>query len=188
MLLAAAALAPLGIAVFLTTSGFFAAWDGHAVSVAPERNASEVQRFTVRVVDADGALRSVWWPREAIEATKLPVTAIAIAPDPLPADAPGTRKSRFSLQFDVNVGGEPPRWVSLPTAAPRDLGLGVLVWILAIGLRNMIVARSPFALTRSDAAANHGAEAAAVLPFRKQPPVASGPRPKPGPPPKRGRR
>lgn len=172
---------------FLLTSGFFAAWDGRAHSVAPARNASEVQEFQVRIVTTDGGLVTAWWPRELLEQLTLPVHEVAVAPSVVPDDRPETKKSRFSLSFDVHIGagGADARWVSVPTAAPRDLGLGVLVWLLAIALRNMVVSGSPIGLERADdGAPDASPPLGKVVPFSPR----GGHRPKPGPPPPSPRR
>ncbi len=169
----------LGCAVlFLFLSSFFASWRGRAVSV--RRLDPERAMVQVLVVEDDGARFETFWPREAVEGLDLPVDPLALPPSPLPEGLPRTRKKRFSLTFSVEPAGAAPRLV--PTTSPGSLGLALLVFFLGIGVRNMVVAGTPFAIARPEAPPRTHTAAPPVPPRRGR---ARG---RKGPPPGRRRR
>jgi hypothetical protein len=133
--------------VFLALAGFFDAWDGRAVSVREAKLDQQV--FQVLIVEpvpsGETIRREEQWPAVAIEGLDLPIDRLALPmPDPF-LDRPATRKQRFQLGFTVTPSGGGTRWV--PTSSPQSLAVAVLVFVLGVGLRNMVVAGSPIAIT-----------------------------------------
>jgi len=178
----------VGVLVTLLSADFFVAWDGRAISAGLARS-EEARERVVHVQGADGSVRAVWWPTEAVTPLTLPVDPLGLATPTIDDARPATSKQRFSLSFDVELDRGLPtaRTVSLPTLSPRDLGLGALAWLLLIGVRNMIVARSPLAIARPDGGVQTEVPRGDVLPFPRTPTKGAS-RPKPGPPPPPPRR
>ncbi len=133
----------VSVLVFLYASDWFAAWDGHAVSIRPPET-DDASNLTVLIVEADGSSFERTWPADWVRPLGLSVDPLAIPPDDLPDDAAATRKSAWALHLLLQDGeGE---FRALPTTSPATLGLGFLVLILGIAGRNMVVAGSPFSI------------------------------------------
>lgn len=130
--------AALGALAFLWASDFFAAWEGRAVSARPAD--ADVATRTVLVVEERRTFERRW-PAGLVAELALPVDATGVPPTVLPEDRPKTRKRRFSLGFLIEA---PSGWRTVPTTTPQALGLGVLVALLGVALRNMAVAGAPW--------------------------------------------
>ena len=174
------ALVPLIVIAFLYASDFTDAWDGHAVSVKPAERADPTH-YSVLVVSEDRRERwELLWPAALVEPMGLPVDRFAITPDTNPERAVETRKSRFALHFMFRMPNE--SWQTIQTITPSSLGVAFLVLIVAIAVRNMIVAGSPFSIEPEGLALPKGQAPSgqAVAP--------RGSRPRKGPPPGRRRK
>jgi hypothetical protein len=137
------------VLLFLLFSSFFTAWDGAAVSVLqPRADATVVQ---VLIVNDDGSTLQRTWPSSVVTGLSLPVDALALAPSTVPEDAIRTRKSRYQLQFLIQRPGEDGerQWQGVPTTSAQGVGMVVLLWLIGLGLRNMLYAGSPLAIERS---------------------------------------
>jgi hypothetical protein len=163
------------VLLFLLFSSYFTAWDGVAVSVLqPRADAAVVQ---VLIVNDDGSSLQRTWPSTVVTGLSLPVDALALAPAKIPDDAIRTRKSRHQLQFLLQrpmEDGE-AQWQGVPTTSAQGVGMAVLIWLIALGLRNMLYAGSPLAIERSrvflpKAQATSGTVASGVSRGRKGPP------------------
>lgn len=179
-LLFVAALIPVTILAFLAASDFFGAWNGRAVSVRPQQEEGAPSHYQVLIVNNDDTTVERTWPAARVDPLKLPVDPFAITPDTIPAERPRTTKSSYTLHYLLEKpNGE---WETVPTTSPASLGVGFLVFVLGIAVRNMIVAGSPFSLqprglTLPKAQAPSGQVA-----------TRGGNRPKKGPPPGRRRK
>lgn len=175
-----AALIPVTIVAFLVASDFFGAWNGHAVSVLPPGEDSPPSNYQVLIVNTDRSTLTRTWSADRVEPLGLPVDAYQITPDVIPEERPRTTKSLYALHYLIE--GPNQEWVTVPTTSPASLGVGFLVFVIGIALRNMIVAGSPFSLepqglTLPKAQAPSGQVA-----------TRGGNRPKKGPPPGRRRK
>ncbi len=168
---------PLSALAFLAVAQFFTSWSGHVVSAWPAPEDAQVQR--VLLVDEDRDEHALAWPAELVRELDLPLDASGIAPVTLPEGAHHTVKSPFRLYFSVESGDGHE---TVYTSSPRALGVGLMVWFLALAIRNMVVAGSPLQLTPRPTRLPQGLPAAGQVVPRQ------GPRPKKGPPPPRGRR
>lgn len=136
------------VLVFLGASDFFTAWSGQAVSVRPPTS-EDPAVYRVLVVDGAKSLERTW-PAEVVERLSLPVDATGVPPLTLPADRPRTSKLRFHLHFLVeNPEGE--GWLTVPTTSPRSLGLALVVFVLGLGVRNMMWSGSPVSIRQREA-------------------------------------
>lgn len=139
--------------MFLYVAGFFDSWDGKAVGVLAPRT-EEPKVYEVVVAQGDGDVIERPIPSYAVLAMQLPVLAYGVPPDPIPDDALRTRKARFQLSYMVQTraeGATTDTWVRLPTTTPQAVGLAVIIWIIALAIRNMAYAGSPFWLERQRA-------------------------------------
>lgn len=139
-------------AVFLGVAGFFAAWDGRAVGVLTPIS-PEPAVYEVVVVQADDSTVVRTMPRALVLGMDLPVLPGGVPPDPVPETAPATRKARFSLSYLVQSraeGAAERTWTAYPTTTPQALGLAVVIWLLALAIRNMAYAGAPWAIERTD--------------------------------------
>lgn len=173
------ALIPVTVLAFLIASDFFVSWNGTAVSVLPSEEVNP-ERYQVLIVESDRSTLRQVWSAALVEPLGLPVDPYGIPPDDIPDDRPRTTKSAYALHFLLQqANGE---WQTVPTTSPASLGVGFLVFVLGIALRNMIVAGSPFSLEPRGL----------TLPKAQTPTgqVASrgASRPKKGPPPSRRRK
>lgn len=160
-------------------SDFFVSWNGHAVSVKPPED-PDPSSYLVLVVEDDGHKVQRTWPASRVEPLGLPVDPYAITPDEIPEARPRTSKSAYSLHYVLQQPNG--TWETVPTTSPASLGVGFLVLLMGIAVRNMIVAGSPFSLEPRKL----------TLPKAQAPSgqVASrgGRRPQKGPPPPRPRK
>jgi hypothetical protein len=178
------ALFPVAVLVFLVDCAFFTAWSGQAVTIAPPR-AEEPAAYVVRIVQDDGTVRTASWDAVVVKQLGLPIDPIEDAPIEIPDTRPDTKKARFSLSYEVQLGEgtDTARWTSWPTTSTRSVAIAALVFMVLVGLRNMIVAGSPIALERPAPAPG---EAKRATSSGANPPGTSrtGPRrSQPGPPP-----
>lgn len=145
----------VGAAVFLTSSRFFSAWDGHAISQQPR--VGEAGTVSVLIAEGDDAF-VVGWPAAVTGPLDLPVDPRALGPAPgQVATGHHTVKERFSLSFRVD-GVDAP----VSTASAGTISLGVLVAALIVAARNMAVGGSPWSFA-----------ARALPPLRPLPPAGS---------------
>lgn len=137
---------PACLLVFLGFSNFFASWSGQAVSVRP--TASEAPAvYRVLIVDSDGTRHERDWSPEAVSGLSLPIDPLALPPKNIPEDRPKTRKTRYSMSYQVErVADGLPVWREYPTTSPQALGIAFVLWLLGFAGRNMWVSGSPFAL------------------------------------------
>jgi len=168
---------PLAVVVLLWASDLFSAWDGRVVSVRPIPPDARVA--TVLIVDADGEAFERRWPAPLVRKLGLRVDELAIAPSTVPSEAPVTRKSRFSLNYIVDT---PDGFTAEPTTTPQSVALALVALILAVALRNMVVAGAPWAIEPRRAYLP-----VALAPSGQAAPTAQrgGARPRKGPPPPR---
>lgn len=135
--------------VFLLLAGFFAQWDGHAVGVRPYAGAS-AKVYQVLIVEEGGNTVERNMSALAIDGLNLPLNDVGVAPNVLPPTAAATKKSRFQLSYLVQraaaEGETVGSWKSYPTTTPQALGAVVLMWLMALGVRNMIYAGSPIGI------------------------------------------
>jgi hypothetical protein len=151
LLLFVLAMLPLVAGVFLVASDFFSGWNGQVVSFRPTRDADPAV-LGVLIVDDDGTRRERNWDAALVRELSLPADPLALPPPDIPAERPHTSKLRFTFHFLVDVGsGEAVETRVVPTTSPRGLGLALAFLILAVGVRNMMYAGSPFALERRGA-------------------------------------
>ena len=131
-------------------SAFFAGWNGHAVSVRPTKN-DKPSVDQVLIVNDDNSRTEQTLEADAIDGLMLPFDALALPPTDV-SERPLTRKFPYTLQYEIKKptgevveGEENPvlSWHVYPTTSPRAVAMAVLLWIVAFGLRNMIVAGSP---------------------------------------------
>jgi hypothetical protein len=137
-------------AIFLWVAGFFSSWDGQAVGVLTPRG-SEPAVYEVVIQQADGSTVRRSMPSVLVLGMGLPVLDLGIPPETIPADAPQSRKSRFQLHYLVQTrpeGSEEFAWRSAPTTTPQAFGLALIIWIVALGIRNMAYGGSPFWIER----------------------------------------
>jgi hypothetical protein len=141
---------PISALVFLVASAFFTAWDGRAISVRPTE-ADKPAVYQVLIVNEDNSRTEQMLDAAAIDGLTLPIDDLALPPGDI-SDRPLTRKFRYTLQYEirkptgeVTEGEENPvlEWHIFPTTSPRAVAMAVLLWVLALGLRNMIVGGSP---------------------------------------------
>lgn len=167
------------VGLFLVVAGFLAKWDGTAVGVLTPRS-PEPKVYEVVIADDEGEVITRTMPAYAVQSMQLPVLGIALAPDPIPASLPRTRKARFQLHYLTQTRPDPSSewtWISLPTTTPQALGLAVAVWLIGLGIRNMAYAGSPFWIERSrvflpQAQTRSGTVAQTTSRSRKAPPPA----------------
>jgi hypothetical protein len=184
-LLFVVAMLPLAAGVFLVSSDFFTAWNGQAVSVRPAATPDPAV-YTVLIVNDDGTRLERTWDAALVRELALPVDALALPPPDIPEARPATEKLRFVMHYLVQVGqGDDAQTRVVPTTSPRGLGLALVFLLVAIGIRNMAYAGSPFAIERRGVylpkqQAQAGAPAPAGSPGRT--------RGRKGPPPSRPRR
>ena len=133
--------AVISFVFFLYVAGFFASWDGATVSV---RSAKEDQViYRVLVQERDGTTQEVFMPKVAIDGADLRIDPRAVGLNTVPEDLPHTTKSPFTLSYTVTHKG---KIRTLSTASPTHLGMGLLFFLVGIGIRNMVVAGSPFSI------------------------------------------
>lgn len=137
--------------VFLAVSDFFASWQGQVVSARPATS-EDPAVYQVLVVGDEGS-REVTWPAEVVRPLGLPVDPLALPPVRIPPERPQTSKLRFQLHFLVQDPADPEggTWQTVPTTSPRGLGLAVVVFLLGLGVRNMIRSGSPASIKERDA-------------------------------------
>lgn len=139
--------------IFLLVAGFFARWDGRAVGVLTPRG-EDPASYEVILVEDDGRVVQRTMPAYVVETMRLPVMAVAVAPDPMPDDAMRSRKAQFQLNYLVQTqpeGATAPTWVSIPTTTPQAVGLVLVIWIVGLAIRNMAYAGSPIWIERQRA-------------------------------------
>ena len=138
------------VVIFLFASAFFTAWDGAVVSVRQPRTPDPVV-YEVLITNLDGSSLEQKWSTTVVKPLALPVDSLALPPTTFPEDAVKTRKSRYQLNFLVQVPseGEEPKWQSVATTSPQALGLALLAWLVGLGLRNMLYAGTPFGIEPS---------------------------------------
>jgi hypothetical protein len=144
LLLHLVGIVPAAVLVFLLASGFFSAWQGVVVSVAPPPS-DDPATLSVRIVDAEGQVTEQPWSAELVRSLDVPFDRVAVPPPTLPEGRPTTTKQRFSLSFSVDRG---EGVVTVPTTSPTSLGLGLLALLGLVALRNMVWAGSPVSLQR----------------------------------------
>lgn len=171
--------AGFSVLVFLVFAGFFTAWDGRAVSVL-ERGPD--QRVVRVLILEDGGTRQVDWPVIAVDGLPLPIDPRALPPLGEPT-GPRTAKERFTLGFTVTSEAGAVR--TIPTPTPQAAAIALLVFVVGVGLRNMVVAGSPVALARTERTAADGPAPSATARPQDPPRAARG---RQGPPPQRPRR
>jgi hypothetical protein len=132
--------------VFLVMADFFHAWDGRIASV--RTGEAELPTAQVLIVEDDGDRTEQTWARKALDGIEVPIDRFALPPDPLPPGLARTVKERFALSFTVEPDGAGVRTVA--TTGPRPLALALLFLFIGTGIRNMIVAGSPFGLRRPE--------------------------------------
>jgi hypothetical protein len=140
---------PISVLVFLVASDFFTAWSGRAVSTRPPRSEAPAS-YSVLISNDDGSRIEREWPSDLVGRLRLPVDAMAIPPLPIPDDRPRTSKSRFALHFLVQEP-ETADFTTVPTTSPRAAGLALIVLLVSLGVRNMVVAGSPFSIEPREA-------------------------------------
>lgn len=134
---------PLCILVFLLSSGFFSAWDGHVVGYRPGPVGGPPPAvLSVLVMDKDRAVVEASWPTELVGALALQERPFGIPPVTIPEDAPTTFKARFSMIFRVDRKDGDPQFV--PTTSPRALGAAGFVVLLVFVLNNLATSRTPW--------------------------------------------
>ena len=135
--------------VFLLLSGFFAQWDGHAVGVRPYTGANATV-YQVLIVEEGKNTIERNMSALAIDGLNLPLNDVGVAPNTLPTTAAATKKSRFQLSYLVQrpaiEAEDVGTWKSYPTTTPQALGAVVLMWLMSLGIRNMIYAGSPLSI------------------------------------------
>ncbi len=137
------------VVVFLFASRFFHGWDGHAVSVLPTRSPDPAV-YTVLIAEDDRSLQ-VEWPAEVVGGLGLPVDSLAVPPTTIPAERPRTRKSLFQLHFLVqttNSNTGTGAWRAVPTSSPQAFALALVLFLIGLGVRNMVYAGTPFSLQK----------------------------------------
>ena len=138
------------VLIFLFVSSFFASWHGEAVSVIQPR-AEDPAVYQVLIANRDGTSLQRSWPASVVSGLGLPVDNLALRPVKIPDDAIQTRKSRYQLHFLLQRPAEDGEmsWQSVPTTSAQGVGIALLAWFIALGLRNMVYAGSPVAIERS---------------------------------------
>ncbi len=169
------------IGVFLAVAGFFGHWDGRAVGVLTPLG-EDPAVYEVVIADDEGEVLTRTMPRYAVLNMQLPVLPLGIPPETISDDLPRTRKARFQLNYLVQTRSDPASpwtWASLPTTTPQAFGLALAIWLIALGIRNMAYAGSPFWIERQTkfflpkAQAQAGSVAqGSALRSRKAPPPA----------------
>jgi hypothetical protein len=139
------------VGLFLAIAGFFSQWDGQMVGVLQPAGTNP---SVYEVLISEGAeTRIQKMPAVVMDGLGLPVLPLGILPEVLPDTAPATRKSRFTFHYLVQrpePEGTVGVWVHYPTTTSQAVALAVVLWLIALGLRNMAFAGSPFWIERSD--------------------------------------
>jgi len=174
---------PVCVGLFLFLASFFSAWDGRAVSVRSSDPEQAV--YSVLIAPDEGDRFEVDWPVIAVEGLNLSIDPLALPPKPLPEGLPRTQKLPWTMEFTVTPEGGGVRTV--PTTGPQAISIALLVFLLGVGIRNMMVAGSPISieprgitLPKGQAAAGH------IVPTSGSSSRPS--RPRKGPPPGKRRR
>lgn len=175
------ALLPVAVGVFLVDCAFFTSWSGQAISIAPPP-VEEPAAYVVRILETDGTVRVAAWDATLVKQLSLPIDPVEMAPLEVPETRPDTEKARFSLSYRVKIGEgtDAERWATIPTTSPRSMAIAVLVYMVLIGVRNMIVSGSPIALERPKGASSRTSGTDAPPPASGRPGSS---RSRPGPPP-----
>ena len=186
---------PICVLIFLAISGFFSSWNGHAVSVRPTQSENPAS-YTVLIVDYSGDHSEVSWPAGIVESLNLPFNPTGIPPTTIDEAAPKTRKLGYTLSFTVQkvetsetetegAEGETESEAAQVTqtgamTSPQTLAVALLIWLLGLGVHNMMLSGSPFDLTRRPKKLAQLAPAGQVAPTKR--------RGRKGPPPQRRRK
>ena len=181
---------PVSALIFLGISGFFSSWNGHVVSVRPTTSDSPAN-YTVLIVDYSGDHSEVSWPANIVESLNLPFNPTGIPPTTIDEAAPKTTKLGYTLSFTVqeaqkddganeNESEDAPATQTGATTSPQTLAIALLIWLLGLGIHNMVLSGSPFDLTRRPKKLPQLAPAGQVAPTKR--------RGRKGPPPQRHRK
>jgi len=183
---------PLCVLIFLAISGFFSSWNGHVVSVRPTTSENPAN-YTVLIVDYSGEHSEVSWPANIVEPLNLPFNPTGIPPTSIDEGASKTRKISYTLSFTVqqaekNEGKGEGEDASEDaqvtqtgaTTSPQTLAIALLIWLVGLGIHNMVLSGSPFDLTRRPKRLAQLAPAGQVAPTKR--------RGSKGPPPQRHRK
>ena len=179
---------PLSVLIFLAISGFFSSWNGHAVSVRPTTSESPAS-YTVLIVNYSGDHSEVSWPANIVESLDLPFNPTGIPPTTIAEAAPKTKKLSYTLSFTVQqpetekAEGASEDAQATQTGAmtsPQTLAIALLIWLIGLGIHNMVLSGSPFDLTRRPKRLAQLAPAGQVAPTKR--------RGSKGPPPQRNRK
>ena len=133
---------PVCVGLFLFLASFFTSWDGRAVSVRSSDPEQAV--YSVLIAPDEGERFEVDWPVIAVEGLNLSIDPLALPPKPLPDGLPRTKKQPWTMEFTVSPDGGGVRTV--PTTGPQAISIALLVFLLGIGIRNMLVAGSPISI------------------------------------------
>lgn len=169
--------------LFLAVAGFFSSWDGTVTGVLTPRS-EEPEVYQAVILDEDGSLTQRAMPRHVVLGMNLPVLASGVPPAQLDPGLPESKKSRFTLHYLVQTRPTAEaelEWTSMPTTTPQALGLAVIVWLVALALRNMAYAGSPFSIERQQAFLPKAQTQAGSV-------AQTSSRPRKGPPPPRAQR
>ena len=139
-----AAMVPVTVLVFLYASDFLGSWDGRVVSLRPPERDNPAS-YQVLIVEPDGTRLERAWRADLVRTLGLPADPLAIPPDTIPKERPSTRKSAYSLYFELQEQND-GAWTVVPTTSPSSFGVAMLVFLAGIAVRNMIVAGSPFSI------------------------------------------
>lgn len=134
---------PIAVLVFLASARFFAAWDGQIVGMQAI-GTGRPNAYEVLLMAPSEPPHEVKLAADVVEGRGIPISEVLAPPPTLPAGALHTKKSRFSLSYQIEEKGG--GFDTIPTTRPTSLALAVAVWILGLMVRNVIVAGSPFAM------------------------------------------
>lgn len=142
------------VLVFLAVTSFFTQWDGQLAAVRPPAG-PEPATYEVLIVEDDGTVLQRTFPAELVLGANLPISTTGLPPEVLPEDGVRTSKSRFTLNYlaqrPAQDASESAAWQSYPTTTPQSLGLAVMLWLLGLGIRNMVYSGTPWTIDRQRA-------------------------------------
>ena len=140
------------VGVFLQVAGFFDSWNGQLVGVLQPPVANPAVYEVVIVGDDNTHVENM--PRDVVLGMGLPVLAPGMVPEPADQALLKSTKSRYTFHYLVQKpaeeGADIGAFESHPTTTPQAVGLAVIVWILALAVRNMAYAGSPFWIEREE--------------------------------------
>ena len=170
----AASILPVCALAFLLASQFFVAWEGRVTGVAPI-GTGEPTSYRVVVANDDHTYEVRTWKADTVAQLEVPIDPLLVPPSVVADTFPFTRKGRFQLHF--LVGAKDGSNLVVPTTSPQALGVAVLLWLLALAIRNGYVSGNPIDIRPRDTelpaplpASGQVAPAAAGQKSRFQPP------------------